>query len=476
MNLFKTLLPVVPLLLASACDEDLEGTPDRGALDAEPISFRPVGGGGWGGSTRLNTAQLFPEGMPLRHFERDGDLTTYDDPATTKVRFRSIRVHSGGVLVEYLAATNNIQVVAGVVKINGTPYLPGRLLGSEWRFEVQNSTLAMRPVVLRVTGVALADIPGGTFLPLYNFSLTAGTRFYTAGPFSTCDELDPLTTASAPFKSPNDTPPGVPNAFKLEFSSVLYGNVKVSETGTVLNDETLAFIGCASGAIGKSGLWGYPPWVSSHLGRTGVQQLQAASRAIRADFCADGVSHTADGTPIQVRDRFTAAFTDPTEVTESVWGTNGSVCKVDEDRLDSGSIFDCGGALSTDCDQSGSDWITGPDQFMWIKVDPARTSYPAQNPCGAAAATPGCSDPGIEATVCASDAYCCNVRWDATCVNEVTTLGATGDACCADNGGPGCGDVGVEACVATFDPYCATGRWDSHCATEVEHLGCGLCR
>ena len=166
----------------------------------------------FGGSTRLNTAQLFPEGMPLRHFERDGDLTTYDDPATTKVRFRSIRVPSGGVLVEYLAASNNIRVDAGLVSINGTVYQPGQLLGSEWSFQVQNGTLAMRPVVLKVTGVALGNIPGGTFLPLYNFSLAAATRFYNDGPFSTCAALDPLTAAAVPSRTRPTPPPAYPTA------------------------------------------------------------------------------------------------------------------------------------------------------------------------------------------------------------------------------------------------------------------------
>ena len=159
-----------------------------------------------------------------------------------------------------------------------------------------------------------------------------------------------------------------------------------------------------------------------------------------------------------------------------MWAGNGSACKVVEDRLDSGLTFDCGGTRTTDCNQSASDWITGPDEFMWTKVDPARTTYPAKHPCNTTSASPGCSDPGIQATVCAADAYCCNVAWDATCVNEVTSTGATGDACCADNGGPGCGDITVSDCVADYDPYCETGRWDSLCATQVEHLGCGLCR
>jgi hypothetical protein len=54
---------------------------------------------------------------------------------------------------------------------------------------------------------------------------------------------------------------------------------------------------------------------------------------------------------------------------------------------------------------------------------------------------PGCSDPDIEACVCAVDAYCCEVEWDTICVNEVISLGCgtcIGGASqdCNENGNP----------------------------------------
>jgi hypothetical protein len=465
---------LLPATLALACDApDPADAPDRGEDDPAEVAFR-TGPGTYGGSTRLNTAKLFLEGMPLRHFNRAGAMVVYDDPRATQVTFKRLRLALGAGDYEPMAHT--ILVDAGRVRVDGALLLPAKLLGSEWHYEFKDNLLPPRSVVLTVTGVGVADTPAGD-LPLYNFNLGPATAFYDKGQYSTCDKLD-LLTAGAVTANPatEGAPIGIPNNFKLAFSAALYGNVKVSELGTVLFDGSVATVACVSGAVGKAGLWGYAPWVSSYLGRTGVQQLQAATRAIRADFCANGTSNTADGTPIQVRDRYFNTFTDPTEATESVWSTNGATCQVTTDRLASGATHTCGGALGLSCNQAASNWITGPDEFMWIKVDPATTTYPTKTPCNTPAATPGCADPGIEETVCSVDAYCCTGAWDAICVNKVTATGATADACCAANGGPGCGDPAVTTCVAGYDASCGTTYWDSWCVAEVEHLGCGRCR
>lgn len=478
LQTLKTRIPLVTTLLLGACEaHDLEDAPDRGALE-EAIDVRTFGSYSGGGSTRLNTSMLFPEGMPLRHFARNGTQVVYDDAAGTRVTFLSVRLVIGGGLVTFSPLSNTIESPQGRLKINATIFEPGQLLGSEWNFQLSDTTLGPRTVTLRVTGVAIATVPGGGQVPLYNFSLAgAASAFYPAGPFSTCDVLDSLTAGQVNYKLAGQTPSGLINAFKTEYAAVLYGGVKVSELGVVGTDDTSISLACTSGAIGKSALWGYPSWVSAYGGMTGLQQLQAASRAIRADYCGDGVSRTADGTPLQIRDRYTAAFDDPTEATEAVWGANGSRCTVTDDRLGTGLVFPCGGAVATtDCNQLGSDWITGPDSFMWTKVDPARTTVTPKTACNVAAATPGCADPGIQAVVCDVAPDCCTIAWDSLCVTKAATLGATGDACCIDNGGPGCGDADVSSCVGGYDPYCTATRWDSLCAQEVEHLGCGLCR
>jgi hypothetical protein len=470
-----TLSLLLPLSLALACDDpDLEGAPDRGEDDADLIDLRPAGSGTFGGSTHLNTALLFNEAMPVRHFSRGGATVTYDDPRATMVTFLGLRLAAG--LGNYSAVGNTIDVEQGTVRINGTPYTAGQLQGSEWQFIIEDGTLGPREVVMTITGVGLAGLPGGGYLPLYNFTLNNITAFYESGPWSACAPVDVLTESGIVTENVGTSPAAPPNNFQKKYAAVLYGGVKVSETGTVSSDGLVATLACISGAVGKAGLWGYPPWISSYNGLNGVEQLQGATRAIRADFCADGISHTVDGTPIQIRDRYWNTFDDPTEPSESVWGANGSECRVSTDRLASGTIYSCGGALATSCNQSASDWMLGSTEFMWTKVDPAMHAITPKTPCLTAASTPRCADPGVTAVVCAADPYCCNVRWDSICVNEVTSLGTAADACCRDNGGPGCGDTAVSACVGGYDAYCTATRWDSYCSLEVENLGCGLCR
>jgi len=473
-------IPLVSLLLGfsllGACDEAgvMDGL-DRGADDPDLVQFRPAGSGTFAGSTRLNTAQLFPEGMPLRHFDRAGAVETYDDAAVTRVKFQSVRVLTGGGgSVLFQAASHDIRSEQGTLKINGVNYSAGQLLGSEWKFQIWSAALPMRGFTARVSGVAIASVPGGLDLPIYNFTLNPGENFWGPGPNSACAELDALSQDNIVQKQVHGTPPGVPNEFKRGFAAVLYGGIKVSEVGQVMADEDVIFLGCASGAIGKSGLWGYPPWVTPYLGRNGVQQLQAASRAVRGDYCHDGVSHTADGTPLQVRDRYFTAFDDATEASEAVWGSNGSACVVTDDRLLTGGSFSCGGSLVSDCDQLGSDWITGPDQFMWTKLGPTTTTYVPSHSCSVVGKA-GCSDPGIEAVVCGKLPLCCAFKWGSSCVAAVASLGADEEACCDATGNPGCGDAAVSACVASYDPLCESSSWDSYCALEVESLGCGIC-
>lgn len=467
---------LLSLLLAPslACDE--VDAPDRGAQD-DAIALRPSGTlSTGGGSTLLNTARLFKEGLPLRHVDRLGAAVTYDDPAQTRVTLLSLTLATNNGDVEHTPASSTIEVEQGLWKLNGVVLPPGAMVGARLRLRVSDATHDPRDITLRITGAGNATVPGGTAVPLFNFSLDGAVAFYEGGPYSACLPVDALTETSVAYTVPDNIPAGTTNSFKVKYGAVLYGGVRVGTSGQVLSDSNAITLACVSGAVGKAALWGYPAWVSSFGGRTGVQQLQAVTRAIRADYCHDGTSHTADGTPIQVRDRFRADFDDPTEQTEAVWGSNGADCRVTRDRLSTGATYSCGGVVNTDCKQAASNWITGPDAFLWTKLDPKTTTYVAKTACNTPAGTPGCADPGIQAVVCAQDNYCCSVAWDSVCVGEVNTFVATAEACCADNGGTGCGSAPVTSCVGLYDPYCTQSRWDSLCALEVEHLNCGLCR
>ncbi len=50
-----------------------------------------------------------------------------------------------------------------------------------------------------------------------------------------------------------------------------------------------------------------------------------------------------------------------------------------------------------------------------------------------------------------------------------------GGNCCEVGHGAGCSDPDIEACVCATDPFCCDDDWDSLCADEVISLGCGFC-
>lgn len=88
---------------------------------------------------------------------------------------------------------------------------------------------------------------------------------------------------------------------------------------------------CEEGAIAKCIAVGYRPWQTK-----GEQSLadyhQACTRAIRADYCGNGRSHTAPGTPIDIYDPARVLEPDGRPVAgkaptfEACWGTDGAYC------------------------------------------------------------------------------------------------------------------------------------------------------
>ncbi len=53
--------------------------------------------------------------------------------------------------------------------------------------------------------------------------------------------------------------------------------------------------------------------------------------------------------------------------------------------------------------------------------------------------------------------------------------GTQPDHGCCEIGGPGCDDPVVEACVCAQDAYCCEIEWDAQCVAEVDSFGCGTC-
>jgi hypothetical protein len=47
--------------------------------------------------------------------------------------------------------------------------------------------------------------------------------------------------------------------------------------------------------------------------------------------------------------------------------------------------------------------------------------------------------------------------------------------CCIAHSGPGCSDPATESCVCAVDASCCTLEWDATCVSQVDGAGCGSC-
>lgn len=89
---------------------------------------------------------------------------------------------------------------------------------------------------------------------------------------------------------------------------------------------------CASGGIGRCEQWGYRPWDTAPMAKSGVTESlvkahQACIYMKRADYCATGDTYTVEGTQIGISDAFDPAFQKSGGVDiEAVWGSNGALC------------------------------------------------------------------------------------------------------------------------------------------------------
>ena len=106
-----------------------------------------------------------------------------------------------------------------------------------------------------------------------------------------------------------------------------------NEQGDRVESSSLFTLGCTSGVIAKCYRWGYRPWVTGYQGDLAAMHW-ACTRLARADYCGDGVSHTQDGTWVNVWDNLPApgpiqahgAHLLPGMSFEAGWNTDGAVC------------------------------------------------------------------------------------------------------------------------------------------------------
>jgi hypothetical protein len=87
-------------------------------------------------------------------------------------------------------------------------------------------------------------------------------------------------------------------------------------------------ITCTGGAEGKCVRFGYKPWGKAPDGSSLAPYYQACVRAVRADYCGDGVGHTRNGTLIDIFDRVGVQRDETVAgmAFEAAFGPDGAVC------------------------------------------------------------------------------------------------------------------------------------------------------
>lgn len=108
-------------------------------------------------------------------------------------------------------------------------------------------------------------------------------------------------------------------------ATVLGGERYDQATKTVVSSPRWLTLACAGSAAAKLALLGYGPQSSA----TTVDQRQATLKMITADYCGDGESGTANGTPIQWENHDGSVSLGAGEApgpVEAVWTEDGALC------------------------------------------------------------------------------------------------------------------------------------------------------
>jgi hypothetical protein len=119
-----------------------------------------------------------------------------------------------------------------------------------------------------------------------------------------------------------------PDPWGGQYATPVYGSWDSTGAHTLSGSQFM--FGCTSGVVAKCVRWGYKPWKSVN-GVALADYHQACTRMARADYCGDGVTHTMNGTLIDMYDDLgiqTQAPQDPSSPLyfEGAWTVNGAYC------------------------------------------------------------------------------------------------------------------------------------------------------
>jgi hypothetical protein len=125
----------------------------------------------------------------------------------------------------------------------------------------------------------------------------------------------------------------------------------VNGGGGKLYDASAFTFACEGAALAKCVRFGYVPWRSVN-GVSLEQHHQACTRMIRADFCGNGTSYTADGNWVNVYDSMSIQLDTEAWVPEAEWDSDGAICFSSQTRAT--TPISCGERLVTSCGTSFS--------------------------------------------------------------------------------------------------------------------------
>ncbi|MCY1056676.1 ADYC domain-containing protein [Nannocystis sp. SCPEA4] len=127
------------------------------------------------------------------------------------------------------------------------------------------------------------------------------------------------------------------------YTRLLPGFTLDEATGGIKPLAGNTYVACTNGATGKAAALGY---YDLSVGLGDFTPLEVAIRAIRADYCYDGVSHTTPGIEVHIEDRW-GVLGEPSDAPiEAVWGAHGLVCS---NTGREGPIASCGALFQAAC-------------------------------------------------------------------------------------------------------------------------------
>ena len=202
------------------------------------------------------------------------------------------------------------------VRLNGVRLNGSSLIGNRESDNTEVSGFSLAGAYISGEGSDRSDIPiyiqSVKYSPIYDLNLYTLMIPSDDGPIPVCGTYNGEAVPAVPVEGIFD-----------------------NETGAYRMSSDQFTLGCVNASIGKCMLLGYRPSKivkecdsdnncrDQDLGNW----LAACTRAVRADYCGDGVAHTRDGTPVNFWDNLGVQTRDITKwKIEAEWTTQGAKC------------------------------------------------------------------------------------------------------------------------------------------------------